>query len=103
MIEVGRCSIIIRNVDLESESFKRFEHSFSTYNKSYFRYENQVYKVLNKDVYLPSSVGVRALIKFFPNDKITFNTLTTAKFRNIRYIMKNKPRNELQEKAIKFI
>lgn len=103
MIEVGRNSIVIRNVDKDSKSFKNVRYKYGIYDKVYRKYKSTAYTEIDQDLYFPASVGWKELKKYFPSKDVSFNYKTTAKSSPITYTMKNQPRNELQREAIKFV
>lgn len=103
MIEYGYNSIVIRNVDKNSENFKKFHSTFSSWNKVTFSYDFSIYTEYNGDIYIPRGVGVNYVKSFFPNKQVVFNPSTTIISRNIKYKMVNQPRDELQLNAIKFL
>jgi len=103
MIEVGRNSIVVRNVDLESQGFKNINYQYSLYDKVYRKYTFSAYTIIGQDMYFPASIGAGEISKHFPKKDIVENYKITAKSSPISYSMKNKPRNELQRKAITFL
>lgn len=103
MIEVGRNSIVIRNVDLESKEFKTLRYNLSTWDKATFKYTFSAFTVIDKDIYIPASFTVDAVQRIFLNKSIVTNYKTTAKSTNIKYKIKNPPRDEIQRKAISFL
>lgn len=103
MIEVGRNSIVVRNIDTGSAEFKKAQSIFSLYDKVQFKYTFNVYTIIDNDMYFPTTVTSMALQQIFPKKDITFNYKTTSKSRKIEYVMKNQPRNELQKSALEFL
>jgi superfamily II DNA or RNA helicase len=103
MIEVGRNSIVVRNVDLESKSFKNVNYHYSLYDGVYRKYTMSAFTVIDKDIYFPASIGVPEIQKFFAQKEVVVNYKTTAKSSPVSYQMKHGPRDELQEKAIAFL
>ena len=103
MIEVGRNSIVVRNVDLESKAFKNVNYHYSLYDKVYRKYTMSAFTVIDKDIYFPASIGVAEIQKFFAQKEVVVNYKTTAKSSPVSYQMKHGPRDELQEKAIAFL
>lgn len=103
MIEVGRNSIIVRNIDKKSEAFKKISRAYSLYDKVYHKYTFSVFTVIDNDMYFPASIGVENIHKFFPKKNIIVNYMTTAKSEQTKYTMIHQPKNELQKKAISFL
>lgn len=103
MIEVGRNSIIVRNVDAKSDAYKKINFAYSLYDKVYHKYTFSVYTMIDNDMYFPASIGVENIVKYFPKKNIITNYMSTAKSESTTYSMVHKPKNELQEKAIKFL
>lgn len=103
MIEVGRNSIVVRNVDLESTEFKKLNSTFSLYDQVQHKYTFGIFTIIDKDIYLPESVGYERLQSFFPKKDVIINYKTTAKAARIMYNMKHTPRDDLQRDAIKFL
>ena len=60
MIEVGRNSIVVRNVDLESKEFKNANYNYSLYDKVLHKYTFSAFTRIDNDLYFPASVGVEA-------------------------------------------
>ena len=69
----------------------------------YYTYTMSAFTIIDNDLYFPSSVGVNQLTKHFPDKDVVYNYKTTTKSAPVSYVMKNKPRNELQTEAIKFL
>lgn len=103
MIEVGRTSIVIRNVDMESNEFKKIRYQFSIFDKIQHKYTFSAYTNIEDDLYFPSTITVDVLKQFFPKKEVVENYKTTAKSRSVSYIMKHTPRDELQKSAISFL
>jgi len=103
MIEVGRNSIVVRNVDLESQAFKNVRYKFSIYDKVCHKYTMSAFTIIDTDLYFPSSVGAYQLKYYFPDKDVIYNYKTTSKSAQALYLMKNLPRDELQQKAITFL
>ena len=70
MIEVSRNSIVIRNVDFESEEYKRFFKAFSLYDQVTHKYNNNIFTIINNDVYIPASITEEVVSGFFPKEVI---------------------------------
>ena len=103
MIEVGRNSIIVRNVDKDSNEFKKVNYAYSLYDKVKHKYVFSVFTVIDSDLYFPASIGVDNIEKYFPDKKVVYNYMTTAKAASMSYNMRHAPKNELQQKAIRFM
>lgn len=103
MIEVGRNSTVIRNVDFESSEYKRFRSYFSLYDKVTHKYTFSAFTIIDNDIYIPTSVTEDSIKSFFPKKAVTKNYKTTAKSEQIDFIMKHTPRDDLQQKAIDFL
>lgn len=103
MIEVGRNSIIVRNIDMKSEAYKKISSAYSLYDRVYHKYIFNAFTVIDNDMYFPASIGVENIHKFFPKKDIITNYMTTAKADSIKYTMMHQPKNELQKKAISFL
>lgn len=103
MIEVGRTSIVVRNVDLESAEFKKVRYQFSIFDKVQHKYTFSAFTIIEEDLYFPSTITVDVIKQFFPKKEIVENYKTTAKSRQIKYTMKHTPRDDLQRSAISFL
>jgi superfamily II DNA or RNA helicase len=103
MIEVSRNSIVVRNVDLNSQEFKNMNYNFSLYDRVLHKYTFSAFTVIDKDLYFPSSIGVETVKTYFKNHDVITNYKTTAKSSAVSYSMKHAPRDELQTKAISFL
>jgi len=103
MIEVGRNSIVVRNVDPESKAFKNINYQYSLYDTVYRKYTMSAFTVIDQDLYFPASIGVSEIQKFFKQKQVVVSYMTTAKSAPVSYQMKHGPRDELQEKAIAFL
>lgn len=103
MIEIGRNSIVVRNVDFESKEFKRANAIYSLYDKVQHKYSFSAFTIIDNDVYFPASIGINEIIKCFPKEDTVTNYMTTAKSSIIKYSMIHQPRDDLQKKAIKFL
>jgi superfamily II DNA or RNA helicase len=103
MIEVGRNSIVIRNVDVDSQEFKNFNYNYSLYDKVLHRYTFSAFSIIDKDIYVPASVTAPEMIRYFKDREIIVNYQTTAKSAKVSYTMKHPPRDELQKKSINFL
>lgn len=103
MIEVGRNSIVVRDVNLESQDFKNMNYNYSLYDRVLHKYTFSAFTVIDKDLYFPASISVEEIRKYFRNMDVVLNYKTTAKAGTISYNMKHQPRDELQRKAINFL
>jgi superfamily II DNA or RNA helicase len=103
MIEVGRNSIVVRNVDVESKEFKNANYNYSLYDKVLHKYTFSAFTRIDNDLYFPASVGVEEVSNYFRKSDVIYNYKTTAKSGAISYNMKHGPRDELQKKAISFL
>ena len=103
MIECGRNSIVIRNVDFESQEYKKFNYMFSLYDKIQHKYSFSAFTIIDNDIYIPATVGSDIVKTYFPKKSITTNYKTTSKSEQIDYVMKHKPRDDLQQSAIDFL
>lgn len=103
MIEIGRNSIIVRDVDQKSDAFKRIYSAYSLYDRVYHKYTFSVFTMIDNDMYFPASIGVDGISKFFPKKNIITNYMTTAKSETVKYTMLHQPKNDLQKKAITFL
>ncbi len=103
MIEVGRNNIVIRDVDFNTKEYDDFYKAFSVYDKVCFRYVNNVFTIVNNDVYIPSSITADVILKYFPNKKVVKNYLTTSIYSGVSYNMVNQIRDDLQREGLKFL
>jgi superfamily II DNA or RNA helicase len=103
MIEVGRNSIVVRNVDQKSPEYKKANFTYSLYDKVYHKYTFNAYTLIDNDMYFPASITVPAIQACFPKDDVIINYKTTAPAAVINYNMKHYPRNLLQKKALEFL
>lgn len=102
MIEVSRNSIVIRNVDFESEEYKRFFKAFSLYDQVTHKYNNNIFTIINNDVYIPASITEEVVSGFFPKEVIFYNDKYAKPAYN-EFNMINRPRNEIQRQALSFL
>ena len=103
MIEVGRNSIIVRNVDLTSQAYKNINYEYSLWDNVYRKYTFSAFTVIDSDLYFPSSVGVQQIQKYFPNKDVIYNYKTTSKASQVVYNMKYGPNTDLQKDSINFL
>lgn len=103
MIEVGRNSIIVRDVDFKSQKFKNINYQYSLYDKVQHKYVFSAFTTIDTDLYFPESIGLDQITKQFPDKDVIYNYKTTSKSSDISYKMKHQPRDELQNKAINFL
>ena len=103
IIEVGRNSIVVRDVDLNSKEFKKANSRYSVYDPVTHKYTMSAFYILDTDVYFPASINAEEIQKCFPDKEIVYNYKTTAKSEKIEISLKNQPRNDLQKKAIAFL
>lgn len=103
IIEVGRNSIVIRNVDMESQNFKNFNYNFAVWDHVTHKYTMTAYTVLGKDIYIPATVGVGQVTRHFREKEVQFNMKTTAQSQELNMKMTSFPRSDLQRNAIKFL
>lgn len=102
MIEAYRNSVVIRNVDFDSENYKRFFKSFAVYDKVTHKYTNNVFTISNYDVYTPASIDPEIIRGYFPNDIIVYNKKCSKTIIN-EFNMIHFPRNEIQKQALNFL
>jgi superfamily II DNA or RNA helicase len=103
MIEVGRNSIIVRNVDLKSQAYKNINYEYSLWDTVYRKYVFSAFTVIDSDLYFPASIGDKQIQKHFPNKEVVYNYKTTSKSSQVIYNMKYGPRDQLQKKSIEFL
>ena len=103
MIEISRNSIVIRNVDLESKEYEKFFKAFSIYDEIYHKYITNVITVIGNDIYVPATISIKSIQNYFKDKELIYNFATTAKTEEIKFVMKHRPRNELQLEAIEFL
>jgi superfamily II DNA or RNA helicase len=103
MIEVSRNSIVVRNVDMNSQEFKNINYNYSLYDKVLHKYTFSAFTVIDNDLYFPASISVEEIKKYFKNKDVIINYKTTAKAGTVSYNMKHPPRDDLQKKAINFL
>ena len=103
MIEVNRNSIIIRNVDVSSIQYKKFENAFSFYNKVTHKFDYSLFILIDKDIHCPATIGEDIIQTYFPNKKIIKNYLGSPQPDDITFNMKHKPRDSIQTEALSFL
>jgi len=103
MIEVGRNSIVVRDVDITSQEFKNMNYNYSLYDKVLHKYTFSAFTTIDKDIYFPSSVTAPEITKYFKGRNVIVNYQTTAKSAKVSYTMKHPPRDELQKRSINFL
>lgn len=103
MIEVGRNSIVVRNVDLKSEEYKKAQYIYSLYDKVIHKYTFSAFLEENGDLYFPSSITVEELQKVFPTEEVAVDFKNTAKAKSCSFEMVHQPKDELQRKSIQFL
>ena len=103
MIEVGRNSIVVRNVDKKSEEYKKAQYLYSLYDKVTHKYTFSAYMEEDNDLYFPSSITLEEIEKIFPNEEVSVDFKNTAKAKTVSYNMVHQPKNELQNKSIQFL
>ena len=103
MIEVGRNSIVVRNVDKKSESFRKIQYKYSLYDKVTHKYTFSAYIENDGDLYFPSSITIEEIQACFPEEEVAVNFKNTAKAQSILFNMIHQPKNDLQKKSIQFL
>jgi hypothetical protein len=103
MIESGYDSMVIRNVDVSSEGYRSFYRSFSIYDPVCHRYEQQTFAVRGSDVYLPSSIGVESVRRFFPSQASEISGGLCPSPSQALFSMTHQPKDDLQKAAIAFL
>jgi len=103
MIEVGRNSIVVRDVDIQSAEYKKATSRYSLYDKVQHKYTFNTYTLIDNDMYFPASIGIAAIQSCFPKKVTTINYKTTSSADSIKLTMKNQPKNELQQQAVDFL
>ncbi len=102
-VEIGRNSLILRNPDLESDEYKKFEKAFSVYDEIYHKYFSSVITIHDGDVYIPASIGENRIRYYFKDAEFVKNYASTVKSAAMHYEMINKPRSDIQKEAIAFL
>lgn len=102
MIEVNTNSIIIRNVDYESNEYKKFERAFSFYNKVTHKYEYHTFVKINNDIHCPATITPEIIQTYFVNKKIVYNFSGPAG-ETILFNTIHSPKNEIQQEALTFL
>jgi len=102
MIEVNRNSIIIRNVDFTSNEYMKFVKAFSIYDTIYHKFTSSIITTINKDIFVPASIGIESIRYYFPKKPVTYNNIA-ANTKEINFKCVHTPRNLLQEESIKFL
>lgn len=103
MIEENRNSIIIRNVDVESDRFKKFERNFSVYDPLRHKYVNPIYTIIDSDVHIPATITSYYIQTFFPDQVIVRNYAGTPIAEKINFSLKHEPRDDIQREALAFL
>lgn len=103
LIEVYRNSIIVRNIDTDSQEYRKAVSTFSTYDRVYRKYTFSAFLNYNNDLYFPASIGLQRIQSVFPKEDVQIDYTKKAKAKQISFQMIHEPRDELQEKAIKFL
>jgi len=102
MIQVSNNSIIIRNVDFASTEYLNFMKSFSIYDNLYHKFTSPIITTVNNDVYVPATIGADYIRYYFPKKTISYVNMN-ANAQDMYYLMKNRPRDDIQANAIKFL
>lgn len=103
MIEVHRNNIVIRNIDTASTEYDKFIRAYSRWDKVYHKFESDIINMIDGDIYIPSSLGVDTVRRYFPTKEVVVNYDNTAKPKKLLYTMIHKPRDEIQASAIRFL
>lgn len=106
MIEVGRCAIVVRDVDTTTETFKKFERKYSIWNEVTHKYDYSVYTVIDSEVHIPATIGAELIQNFFPDKQIVENYASSANPGPVAYKVIHKPRtddNGIQEASLNFL
>lgn len=103
MIEVGRNSIIVRNVNFKSQEYKNAVYRFSVYDNVTHKYSFSAFSQIGNDLYFPASIGIGEITACFPREQVTEIFSSTAKPKSAQFQMVHAPRDDLQKKAIKFL
>lgn len=105
IIRVGPSRIIIENYDYDT--CPNLYHSFSIWNMVYHKYElfAAYYDKDTKTIYLPRGIDLPLIIRWMgvdPQDVI-YEPCDEYEFIDNKYHMITKPRDEIQEQAIRFM
>ena len=103
MIEENRNSIIVRNVNFESNEYKRFEKAFSLYNNVTHKFDYSVYTIVGTDIHIPETVTASLVQTYFVKDLIVQNYAGTAIAHPISFKMLHAPRTDIQREALSFL
>ena len=103
MIEVGRSSIVVRNIKKDSKELKIATSRFSVWDPVTHKYTLSAFFELGSDLYFPASIGIEPITACFPDKKVEMNLKNMARSKPISFNIVHPPRNDLQEKAIKFL
>ena len=103
MIEENRNSIIIRNVDFESNEYKRFEKAFSLYNNVTHKFDYSIYTIVGNDIHIPETVTPSLVQTYFVKDLIVQNYAGTPAADSITFKMLHTPRTDIQREALAFL
>lgn len=102
-MEIGRNSVVIRNVNFESSEFKKFQSRFSIYDTVTHKISMKAFSTIGNDIFIPASIGIKTIRSIFHGEEETYLYNTTPKGATITYNVKNPPRDEVQAKSLDFI
>ena len=106
MIEVGRCSIVVRDVDQTSDSFKKFQRKYSIWNEVEHKYDYSVYTMIENDIHIPATIGAELIQSFFPDKQISENYASSSKADSVSFKVVHETRtddNGIQVASLKFL
>lgn len=105
-IELHTDSMILREVDVKSEAFRKLKTKYSLwsqtrYGGNYISYS--AITVIGNDAYMPRFIKPESIQMFYPNIQSSQNYLSTAPAGDIRMKMIHAPRDDTQKSAIAFL
>jgi len=94
---------VIENVQEKSYDMNTTLYNWAVWNKVYHRYESHVFKYIDNNIHLPSTIPLGTIQKLYKGRKVEYRLDEYPKPREISFNMKYGSRNELQQECEIFL
>jgi hypothetical protein len=95
--------MVIRNADIAGSGYKSFYRAYSVYDAVSHKYVQQVFTVKGSDIYMPSSIGVDYVRRYFPEEAKEQSPMMSVDPKEASFSMVHPPRDAIQSSAMLFL